>query len=161
MVKFSCCKIVRTCVMDSFRGSHRPNFLYDETFHLGISRIQNCICTYITVMTKFIFKLSFVFFFFDLQKYYILIFYSMIRKKIITHSELYFEQRIVYIVLIVYFIARSFLIQNCKCALLDDKYYKSIRMTIAIFLAQTKYSKFQFYPSLPPTQSAKNGEILQ
>ena len=49
-------------------------------------------------------------FFFDLQKYYILIFYSMIRKKIITHSELYFEQRIVYIVLIVYFIARSFLI---------------------------------------------------
>ena len=62
MQKFSCCKIVRTCVMDSFRGSHRPNFLYDETFHLGISRIQNCICTYINVMTKFIFKLSFVFF---------------------------------------------------------------------------------------------------
>ena len=111
MQKFSCCKIVHTCVMDSFRGSHRPNFLYDETFHLGISRIQNCIstATYINVMTKFIFKLSFVFFF-DLQKYYILIFYSMIRKKIITHSELYFEQRIVYIVLIVYFIARSFLI---------------------------------------------------
>ena len=63
MQKFSCCKIVRTCVMDSFRGSHRPNFLYDETFHLGIPRIQNYICTYIKVMTKFIFKLSFVFFF--------------------------------------------------------------------------------------------------
>ena len=65
MQKFSCCKIVRTCVMDSFRGSHRPNFLYDETFHLGISRIQNCrsTATYINVMTKFIFKLSFVFFF--------------------------------------------------------------------------------------------------
>ena len=64
MQKFSCCKIVRTCVMDSFRGSHRPNFLYDQTTHLGISRIQNCICTttYINVMTKFIFKLSFVFF---------------------------------------------------------------------------------------------------
>ena len=116
MQKFSCCKIVRTCVMDSFRGSHRPNFLYDETFHLGISRIQKSkLHMYYYYLHKsdekiyFQSVLSFVFFF-DLQKYYILIFYSMIRKKIITHSELYFEQRIVYIVLIVYFIAKSFLI---------------------------------------------------
>ena len=97
--------------MDSFRGSHRPNFLYDETFHLGISRIQNCISTaYLHKCDDKIYFQTVSRFFFDLQKYYILIFYSMIRKKIITHSELYFEQRIVYIVLIVYFIARSFLI---------------------------------------------------
>ena len=61
----------------------------------------------------------------------------MIRKKNITHSELYFEQRIVYIVLISLFIVRSFFdleLQVCPQKYHDDTYYKSIRMTIAIFL---------------------------
>ena len=107
MQKFSCCKIVRTCVMDSFRGSHRPNFLYDQTFHLGISRIQNCICTYIQVMTKIYFQTVFRFFF-RFTKVLLSYFLQYDPKKIITHSELYFEQGIVYIVLISLFIVRSF-----------------------------------------------------
>ena len=114
MQKFSCCKIVRTCVMDSFRGSHRPNFLYDETFHLGISRIQKSkLHMYYYYLHKsdekiyFQSVLSFVFFFRftkGLHSYFL----QYDPKKIITHSELYFEQGIVYIVLISLFIVRSF-----------------------------------------------------
>ena len=100
-------------------------------------------------MKKFIFKVYCLSFFFRFTKVLLSYFLQYDpKKKIITHSELYFEQRFVYCINCL-LVARSFFDLELKGSpqkYHDDTYYKSIRMTIAIFLGSDKVLQIPILP---------------